>query len=228
MQVKLLRALQEGEVDPVGARQPVAIDIRLISATNRDMAARVAEGGVREDLYYRLNVFPLRVPPLRERREDIPLLAQHCIQAIARAEGLAEKQLSDEATSLLLGYDWPGNIRQLQNAVFRAVVMCEGPLLEAADFPQILMAPGHRVAGGTRAPDGVPGGDEMQPFISLIDEAGDLRSLAAIEAEVIRRAIHRCHGRLSEVARRLGIGRSTLYRRIEDLDLADEARRARH
>ena len=228
VQVKLLRALQEGEVDPVGARQPVAIDIRLISATNRDMAARVAEGGVREDLYYRLNVFPLRVPPLRERREDIPLLAQHFIQAIARAEGLAEKQLSDEATSLLLGYDWPGNIRQLQNAVFRAVVMCEGPLLEAADFPQILMAPGHRVAGGTRAPDGVPGGDEMQPFISLIDEAGDLRSLAAIEAEVIRRAIHRCHGRLSEVARRLGIGRSTLYRRIEDLDLAEEARRARH
>ena len=226
VQVKLLRALQEGEVDPVGARRPVAIDIRLISATNRDMAARVAEGSVREDLYYRLNVFPLRIPPLRERREDIPLLARHFIETIARAEGLAEKQLSGEAVNLLLGYDWPGNIRQLQNAIFRAVVMCEGPLLEVADFPQILSAPGHRVASGS-PPDGGPVGDEMQPFISLIDEAGDLRSLAAIEAEVIRRAIHRCHGRLSEVARRLGIGRSTLYRRIEDLDLADEARRAR-
>ena len=217
VQVKLLRALQEGEVDPVGARQPVAIDIRLISATNRDMAARVAEGGVREDLYYRLNVFPLRVPPLRERREDIPLLAQHFIQAIARAEGLAEKQLSDEATSLLLGYDWPGNIRQLQNAVFRAVVMCEGPLLEAADFPQILMAPGHRVAGGTRAPDGGLVGAAANRARRADD--ADRSRARGLDGGAHARLEHAHHGHVEvglDARQRLGRGR--VARHHDDLD----------
>ncbi|RMD91270.1 MAG: sigma-54-dependent Fis family transcriptional regulator [Alphaproteobacteria bacterium] len=228
IQVKLLRALQEGEVDPVGARRPVPVDIRLISATNRDMAARVAEGSVREDLYYRLNVFPLHIPPLRERREDVPLLATHFATAIARAEGLAEKVLAPDALSLLQGYDWPGNIRQLQNAIFRAVVMSEGAVITAADFPQILGAPDHKTPAGIDGARSAGAVEEAHPFVSLIDEAGTLRPLSAIEAEVIRKAILRCEGRLSEVARRLGIGRSTLYRRIDELGLGEDARRARH
>lgn len=238
MQVKLLRALQEGEVDPVGARQPVRVDIRLISATNRDMAAAVASGALREDLYYRLNVFPLRIPSLSERREDIPLLARHFISVIARSEDLPEKQLDEAALDYLCRYDWPGNIRQLQNAVFRAVVMSEDDRLGIADFPQIRQAPPRDdalAANGTgTAPADLPAdmmaGMAVAPAhaVSLLDPAGRIRPLAEIEADAIRGAIAHCNGRLSEVARRLGIGRSTLYRRIEELGLENEARLARH
>src|SRR5690606_15998068 len=138
VQVKLLRAVQEGEVDPVGARGTVKVDIRLISATNHDLLARVREGRFREDLYYRLNVFPITVPPLRNRRTDIPLLVQHFI---ARFAGSASDRrvsgISADALDLLTAYDWPGNIRQLENAVFRALVLSDGDVLTAEEFPQI-------------------------------------------------------------------------------------------
>lgn len=237
-QVKLLRALQEGEIDPVGSKRPVKVNFRLISATNRDMAAAVASGALREDLYYRLNVFPLRIPSLSERREDIPLLARHFISVIARSEDLPEKQLDEAALDYLCRYDWPGNIRQLQNAVFRAVVMSEDDRLGIADFPQIRQAPPRDdalAANGTGiAPADLPA-DMMAGMagapaqaVSLLDPAGRIRPLAEIEADAIRGAIAHCNGRLSEVARRLGIGRSTLYRRIEELGLENEARLARH
>jgi len=227
MQVKLLRAIQEGEIDPVGARQPVPVDIRLISATNRDMAELVGDGRVREDLYYRLNVFPLHVPALRERREDVPVLATHFVDVITEAERLPHKRLSEEAIDLLVGYDWPGNIRQLQNAVFRAVVMCEGDILTVADFPQIAGSPpGGKGEPSPAAPASAAAGGRAAQ-LELLGPDGHVRQLIDIEAEVIEKAITHYSGHLSEVARQLGIGRSTLYRRLQDLGLADRARRVR-
>ncbi len=154
-QVKLLRAIQEGEVEPVGARKPVKVDVRLISATNRDLIADVKAGRFREDLFYRLHVFPIAVPPLRERPADIPALARHFLARFAAEEGKRIRVLTPEALRLLAAFQWPGNIRQLENAVFRAVVLAETDAVGVEEFPQIsnhltAQAPGLRrsEAGG--------------------------------------------------------------------------------
>src|SRR5690606_23550599 len=131
------RALQQGEVDPVGSRKPVKVDIRLISATNRDLIQMVKEGRFREDLYYRLNVFPIHVPPLRERKEDIPDLVAHFIRRLAAEEGKQVVGIAPGALAMLCAYDWPGNVRQIENAIFRAIVLCDGNMLHVSDFPQI-------------------------------------------------------------------------------------------
>ena len=136
-QVKLLRAIQEGEVDPVGGRQAVRVDIRLISATNKSLIDLVKQGRFREDLFYRLNVFPMALPPLRARREDIPDLARSFLARFAAEEGKRLRGIAAEALALLIRYDWPGNVRQLENAVFRAVVLADGDELTIAEFPQI-------------------------------------------------------------------------------------------
>ena len=165
LQVKLLRALQDGEIDPVGARKPVRVDFRLISATNRSLIDLVKQGRFREDLYYRLNVFPIRVPPLRERREDIAELVRHFTARFAAEEGKAYvRGVSAEALDLLLRYDWPGNVRQLENAVFRAVVLADGAWLTPAEFPQVAhhvegAAPPTGVAALPAFPDAPPAGD---------------------------------------------------------------------
>jgi DNA-binding NtrC family response regulator len=225
-QVKLLRALQDGEIDPVGARKPVRADFRLISATNRSLIDLVKDGRFREDLYYRLNVFPIRVPPLRERREDIAELVRHFAARFAAEEGKAFiRGASPEALDLLVRYDWPGNVRQLENAVFRAVVLADGAWLTPAEFPH---AAQHVAAA---APDAVDPGHPAAPHPALAvlpgapggaliyDGAGDVRPLAEIEADMIRLAIDRYEGRMSLVARKLGIGRSTLYRKLRELGL---------
>ena len=211
MQVKLLRALQEGEVDPIGARAPVQVDIRLISATNTDLQQQIDEGNFREDLYYRLNVFPINIPPLRERQEDIAPLADHFIAKLAATEGKAVRGLTGHALALLEGFDWPGNVRQLENAIFRAVVLCDGDELKLADFPQIAMSMGMETpmaisAGGSGA-------------LAGLDTAGEVRSLSAMEADMIRLAIDKYDGQMTEVARRLGIGRSTLYRKVAEFGI---------
>ncbi|MBL4783790.1 MAG: sigma-54-dependent Fis family transcriptional regulator, partial [Cohaesibacteraceae bacterium] len=138
-QVKLLRALQENEIDPVGGKKPVKVDFRLISATNRDLIQLVKDGKFREDLYYRLNVFPIRVPPLRDRREDIPELARHFLARFSAEEGKRLLTGFDErALDILSQFDWPGNIRQLENTIFRAVVLCDRNRLTLEEFPQLL------------------------------------------------------------------------------------------
>jgi DNA-binding NtrC family response regulator len=134
MQVKLLRALQEGEIDPVGAKRPVKVDVRILSATNRDLADGVRSGRFREDLYYRLNVFPIEAPSLRERREDVPALADHFIRRFAVETGKRVGAATPETLALLAAHDWPGNVRQLENAVYRAVVLADGPVLQPHDF----------------------------------------------------------------------------------------------
>ena len=136
-QVKLLRALQEGEVDPVGAKKPLKVDVRIISATNRDLMADVRAGRFREDLYYRLCVFPIAVPPLRDRAEDIPHLVRHFLLRFAAEEGKRVRGVSAPALALLAGFAWPGNVRQLENAIFRAVVLAEGDEIGVEELPQI-------------------------------------------------------------------------------------------
>src|SRR6202023_998368 len=136
-QVKLLRAIQEGEVEPVGARKSVKVDVRIISATNRDLIADVKAGRFREDLFYRLHVFPITVPPLRDRPADIPALARHFLALFAAEEGKRIRAIAPDALQLLMAYHWPGNIRQLENAVFRAIVLADGDSLGVDEFPQI-------------------------------------------------------------------------------------------
>ncbi|MGB6504217.1 MAG: sigma-54 dependent transcriptional regulator [Xanthobacteraceae bacterium] len=248
-QVKLLRAIQEGEVEPVGARKPVKVDVRLVSATNRDLIADVKAGRFREDLFYRLHVFPVTVPPLRERPADIPALVRHFLARFAAEEGKRIRAVTPEALRVLSAYHWPGNIRQLENAVFRAVVLTETDALGLDEFPQIAAQVGMKTAildegagpAAALAPSVAPDDDlpvlapmpysEAAPAASavvatpgdalpLLDADGEVRPLEEVEAELIRYAITHYRGQMSEVARRLQIGRSTLYRKLDALGLS--------
>lgn len=215
-QVKLLRALQSGEVDPVGATTSVKVDIRLISATNSDLKGMIAQGKFREDLYYRLSVFPMSLPPLRDRREDIPGLARMFLKRFAASEGIPVDGFSQAAMELIAHAPWPGNVRQLQNTIHRAVVMAEGSQIKPTDLHGVQADPRSAppVNGNSHHAAEVAAG--VDPFIG---DDGHIRRLFDIEADVIARALAIYRGRMSETARRLGIGRSTLYRKIDDLQL---------
>lgn len=220
-QVKLLRVLQDGEVQPLGARMPVRIDARIIAATNKILENEVAAGRFREDLYYRLNVMHVTVPSLRDRASDIPALARHLLARLSSQHGLRSLSITNEALGLLMQHDWPGNVRQLQNVLFRAAVLCEGDVLTPQDFPQIAaQARSHPVTstGGQDTGDHAEGG-----AITLYEHTGHIRQLSDIEADVIRLAIGHYRGRMTEVARRLGIGRSTLYRKLTELGIDNVA-----
>jgi DNA-binding NtrC family response regulator len=244
-QVKLLRAIQDGEVEPVGARKLVKVDVRIISATNRNLMADVKVGRFREDLFYRLHVFPITVPPLAERREDIPELMRHFLARFCAEEGKRIGRVTAEAIALLSAYRWPGNVRQLENAMFRAVVLAEGDEIGITEFPQIAAhAPALALPEETMplaaaaAPDLVPQTaidaalpipppaalpaplvQSSGPAVPLLDGVGETRPLEEIELDVIRFAVTHYRGQMSEVARRLGIGRSTLYRKLDALNL---------
>jgi DNA-binding NtrC family response regulator len=236
-QVKLLRAIQEGEVDPVGGKRSVRVDIRLISATNKSLLDLVKQGVFREDLYYRLNVFPMTVPPLRARCEDIPELARSFLARFAAEEGKRVRGITPEAMALLTSYAWPGNVRQLENAMFRAVVLADGDELTIAEFPQIAF----QVDGfDVRIPpapvaDAVVSGPLREIVrvevrdpnaLSLTGDDGGIRPLETLEADIIRFALAHYRGHMSEVSRRLGIGRSTLYRKLKDLGLEEQTEEA--
>ncbi|MEN2749296.1 sigma-54 dependent transcriptional regulator [Sphingomonas sp. T9W2] len=218
-QVKLLRVLQSGEIQSVGARTTREVDVRVIAATNKTLMAEVEAGRFREDLYYRLNVVQVTIPPLRERRGDIPALARHLLARIAQQPGLRQLGITDDAITLLDSYGWPGNVRQLQNALFRAAVLCEGDALTRGDFPQIAqIAQGEVAQPVTLVPR-----QDMAGGVTLFRPDGNLRMLEEIEADVIRLAIGHYRGRMTEVARRLGIGRSTLYRKLGELGIDQSA-----
>jgi len=196
-QAKLLRALQYKEVRPVGASGPIPVDIRVVTATHRDLAAMVESGRFRMDLYYRLHVVRIEIPPLRERIEDVPLLVQHFMARHRRAGRALE--IGDDALELLMSHDWPGNVRELENAIESALALARGPRLRAAD---LLLGRRHRAA--PRAPGGAP---DPQP-------AGLPLSLEAYERCALERALRECDGNASRAAQRLRIGRSTFYRKL--------------
>jgi DNA-binding NtrC family response regulator len=238
-QVKLLRALQEGAVEAVGGRKPVKVDVRIISATNRKLLERVKGGHFREDLFYRLHVLPLTIPPLRARREDIPHLLRHFLARFGAEENRTITGITGEAMVYLAQLEWPGNIRQLENAVYRAVVMSDGDQLGLPDFPSIPAPPPVAPEMHSEplivspaipsAPTMVSGSEiPIAPLpangtLSMLTSAGEVRPLEEMENEIIRFAISHYRGQMSEVARRLRIGRSTLYRKLEETSAQDPA-----
>ena len=242
MQVKLLRALQEKEVDAVGAKRPVKVDVRIIAATNRDLAERVKAGHFREDLYYRLNVFPIDAPALRDRREDVPALLDAFIRRFNVEEGKRVVAATGETVAMLQACDWPGNVRQLENAVYRAIVLADAPYLQPHDFPAISGMSAPVAMAGDRAVETAPQQPQAQtPTASaqathgptgeegpvrILDHRGHLRTLEEIERDLIQLAIEIYAGHMTEVARRLGIGRSTLYRKVREQGLEELVKEA--
>ncbi|KQW78180.1 Fis family transcriptional regulator [Devosia sp. Root413D1] len=234
-QVKLLRVIQDGEIEPAGADKPVRVNVRLISATNRRLLNLTKAGAFREDLYYRLNVFPLYVPPLRDRMEDLPVLVNHFVARLAAEAGKRIVGVSEPALKLLRDYDWPGNVRQLENAVYRAVVLSDAAYLETADFPQIVAlsagrAEALRLTSAAPGPSGPVHIDEaIASLREVVDktavsdrfmaQSGEVAALADVERELIVFALRHYGYRMSRVARALGIGRSTLYRKLREYGL---------
>lgn len=219
-QVKLLRFLQEGEVEAVGSRTTRKVDVRVLSATNRTLANEVEAGRFREDLYYRLNVVSLRIPSLRSRRDDIAKLAQHFLETISSEQNIAVRTIDSDAITLLTRFDWPGNVRQLQNAIFRAVVLCDGETLTLDDFPQLqAQADATGLLSVTKALPTRP----MLPTnaVPLVKTDGHIRKLEEFEADILRHSVTLYHGKMTEIAKRLGISRSTLYRKLSELGISE-------
>jgi two-component system, NtrC family, response regulator AtoC len=201
VQVKLLRALDPGVFERVGGNQTIKTDIRLIAATNRDLMRLVSEKKFREDLYYRLNVVQIRVPPLRERKEDIPLLANAFLKEISQRDNKTFRPLSSEAMDALLRYDWPGNIRELKGAIDSGVTLATGPQVTLTDLPLTVSEARFSVSAG-------------------LDDAGGQMNLHNNELRLILRALEETHGNRTEAAKKLGISRRTLHRRLKELNLA--------
>jgi DNA-binding NtrC family response regulator len=259
-QVKVLEAVQDGEIQPIGGRKPIKPNARILAATNRGLMSGVKSGRFRQDLFYRLHVFPLMVPSLRDRAEDIPELIRHFLVRFAAEEGKRIRSMSAETIQMLSRYRWPGNVLQLENAIFRAVLLAHGDEITSREFPQIaaeisdfdtgdqrtsakthaMLAPiddvgarqlceslmgraatevlllpgnGHSAEHLVMPAEPTDGGSAL----NLLNDGGNIRSLEDIEADVIRFALAHYRGQISEVARRLRIGRSTLYRKLETL-----------
>ena len=212
LQAKLLRALQEKEVRPVGATHRIPIRARIVAATNRDLATMVEKGTFRKDLFYRLNVVNLRLPSLRDRREDIPLLAAHFLDRISREHG-HKFNLSDEALRTMMRYDWPGNVRELENSVERACALSSGPVLHLGDLPTQLQQQG---LDAQRVPATGEAGGEVKP--------PELMTLAELEKNAILGAIRTLNGDKLQAAKLLGIGKTTLYRKLKEYGIADPLR----
>jgi DNA-binding NtrC family response regulator len=200
-QARLLRVLQERRLQRVGGTKVIDLDVRVISASNRDLGQLVADGSFRQDLFYRLVVFPIELPPLRQRKEDIPPLVEHFLAKYAGDAGQRMDRVLPAALDRLTAHDWPGNVRELENVIHRSLLVATGAELTPEDLPSELRGP-----AGTAAPPGVTA-------------TGEPRSLEELEREAIRHALEHFGGNLSDVARQLGIGRSTLYRKLDQYGL---------
>jgi len=190
LQVRLLRVLQERTYEPLGSSRTLAADVRIVAATNRDLTAMLAAGEFREDLYYRLNVIRLRLPPLSDRKEDVPLLVEHFVGRLSRVMGKDVAGLTEAAMGVLMAHDWPGNVRELSNALEYAFVLCPGGLIDVRHLPREL----------------APHGAEVPRPAKTLDEA---------EARFIREALARNHGSRTETARQLGVHKTTLWRKMK-------------
>jgi two-component system response regulator HydG len=219
LQTKLLRALQEKEVRPVGATHSVPIDARILAATNRDLAHMVQTGRFRKDLFFRLNVVNLSIPPLRERKADIPLLGAHILERMCRESGRAYT-FADDVLPLLMTFDWPGNVRELEHAIERACALSSGPVLHLGDFPTQLQnhhldlqhLDGHALLAGA---DGLD-------TAAVSPERNSVVSIAELEKQAILNTISQLNGDKLEAARLLGIGKTTLYRKLKEYGLGED------
>ncbi|HET8733536.1 MAG TPA: sigma-54 dependent transcriptional regulator [Anaeromyxobacteraceae bacterium] len=216
MQVKLLRALQESEFERVGGIKTIRVDVRLIAATNRNLETLIAEGRFREDLFYRLNVVPIALPPLRDRREDIPLLVQHFIEKYDRRLGKRVERVDEAALEVLVGYGWPGNIRELENVMERSVLFADGPLVTIAQLPEALR---DRAPGGGRpvAPVGAIGSMAAPSGASMKDIVRQAQ--AELERTLISRALEETGGNVTRAAKKLQISRKSLQVKMKELGL---------
>jgi DNA-binding NtrC family response regulator len=197
LQTKILRAIQEKEIRPVGSTRRIPINARILAATNRDLEAAVAEGRFRRDLFYRLNILTLRIPPLRERKQDIPLLASYFLERMDQIAGL-KRILSDDAMKTLMSYDWPGNVRELETCVERACTMSSGPVLHPNDLSSAVQS--------FRAPT----------IQSSLTKPGTIVAIAELERQAILKTIEQLNGDKLAAARMLGIGKTTLYRKLKE------------
>jgi DNA-binding NtrC family response regulator len=204
LQVKFLRAVQEKEVTPLGSNRPVKVDVRIIAASNRNLEEEVRRGAFRDDLYYRLNVVPIHLPPLRERREDIALLIEHFISVFSKEYNVEPKRLSPDAMEKLLAYPWPGNIRELQNVIERVFALSQNTEITRADLPISVV------------------GFEEHPV--NFNELSELPTLEDMEKSLIAAALHKSRGNKNEAARILAIDRQRLYRKMEKYGLDSPAR----
>ena len=205
-QVKILRVLQEGEVKKLGSEHPVKVDVRIIAATIRDLSKAVAEGKFREDLFYRLHVLPLQLPPLRERKEDVPLLVSHFIQKYNRQHKMAMEGITEEAMAMLLEYSWPGNVRELENAIERAMILSHSQRIDPDYLPP-------EIRGGIHSPK-----DFFSP-----DQLSVKKATRILEADLIRRALKKTGGNRSQAARILEISHPALLSKIREYGIEREA-----
>ena len=201
LQAKLLRAIQEKEIRPVGSTKRIAINVRILAATNRDLEQAVAQGTFRRDLYFRLNVLSLRIPALRERRQDIPLLATYFLDRLSRATG-QERTLTDDAMKAMLAYDWPGNVRELENCLERACALTTGPVIQVSDLPSAIHG------NSSIAPIGNESSSKILP-------------MAELEKQTILGTIAQLNGDKLTAAKLLGIGKTTLYRKLKEYSTLD-------
>jgi two-component system response regulator HydG len=198
LQSKLLRALQEKEIRPVGGTKPIPIDVRVLAATNRDLETAVQQGTFRRDLYFRLNVLSLRMPSLRQRKQDIPLLVGHFLERQARSSGV-QRNISDDALKLMLNYDWPGNVRELENCIERACALVSAATIHTGDLPTAIR-----------------NWKEQSHAATPVSASQGIVPISEIEKQAILSAINQLHGDKLEAARLLGIGKTTLYRKLKE------------
>ncbi|MFO1096001.1 MAG: sigma-54 dependent transcriptional regulator [Planctomycetaceae bacterium] len=227
LQVKLLRVLQEHEFERVGDTRTITVDCRIIAATNRDLADLAAAGKFREDLYYRLNVVPIYLPPLRDHADDVPALAQLFLQTYAAANGRSVTAVSPEAMGFLRGYSWPGNVRELENYIERAVVLAEGDTLTPELLPSHVRGEAPQRVGRATPSDLQAMCTELVSLgLEQASQDGEAHPhvMGMVERELILQVLRMCQGTQTRTASRLGINRNTLHKKIEEYSLHGEAR----
>ena len=218
-QPKILRVLQEGEFERVGATKTIRVDVRIVTATNQDLATLVRDKRFREDLFYRLNVITIQVPPLREKHEDVPVLAQHFLRVYAAKNNRQLDGFTDEALGCLEAYSWPGNVRELENVVERAVVLARGGRVDAADLPDAVRERSvMMMRGGLHGPGDSPGAGALPEGVFQIRVG---TPLAEVEARLLEETLRLNHGNKTLTAKMLGIDPKTVFRKLKQGEAED-------